>query len=122
LLNKQIAARAKGVWLPFFPPDLRRSQIVYVNPRRTTLFQFKTETEILQEWYKLRAIIQLVGLEISSGKNVHFNFILSNGSRSTQRDEEYPTDQTHIFLADAPNKIRSVTIHYNIYQIAGFSF
>jgi hypothetical protein len=48
---------------------------------------------------------------------------MSNGTRSTQRDEEYPTDFTHMIPADALHKIRSVTIHYysNIY-IEGFCF
>ena len=63
LLNKQIAARAKGVWLEFFAPVFRRSQIVCLKTDSTILFQFQTETAILQEWYKTRAINQIVGFE-----------------------------------------------------------
>ena len=123
LLNKQIAARAEGVWLPFFAPVFRRSQIVCVHPESTTLFQFQTETAMLQEWLKTRAINQLVGFENhrEDGESGGFNFILRNGTRSTQRDERWPTDYTHMIPADARNKIRSVNIHYGS-SIAGFSF
>ncbi len=88
LLNKQIAARAKGVRVQFFAPVFRRSQIVRPLPKSTTLFQFQTETEILQQWYKSSAIIQLIGFENNQedGSGVNFNFILSNGTRSSQRD------------------------------------
>jgi hypothetical protein len=66
LLNKKIAARAKGVWLSFLEaPALRRSQIACPNPKSTTLFQCFDETAILQEWFKTRAINQLVGFENS---------------------------------------------------------
>ena len=65
----------------------------------------------------------LVGFENSmkDGTNAHFNFILSNGTRSTQRDWGYPTDYTHMIPADSLNKIRSVKIHYYDH-IVGFSF
>ncbi len=61
LLNRQIAARAKGVWLEFFAPALKRSQIVCPNQYSTTLFKFQTETVILEQWLKTRAINQLAG-------------------------------------------------------------
>ncbi len=125
LLNKQIAARAKGVWLQFFTPVFRRSQIICPNPKSTTLFQFQTETDILQEWYNSRAINQLVGFENDhkDGTGNLFNFILSNGTRSTQRDKNHPTKYTHMIPAETLHKIRSVTIHYYINEcIGGFSF
>ncbi len=124
LLNKQIAARAKGVWLEFFAPVFRRSQIVCVNPDSTTLFQFQTETAILQEWFKTRVINQLVGFENNrqDGKDCFFNFILSNGTRSTQRDERF-NYYDRMIPADLLNKIRSVTIYNNYHNcINGFSF
>ncbi len=54
---------------------------------------------------------------------MYFNFILSNGAQSTQRDENYPTDHTFMMPTDALKQIRSVTIHYlpNV-NILGFSF
>ncbi len=124
LLNKQIAARAKGVWLQFFAPVFRRSQIVCPNPESTTLFQIQTETAFLQEWFKTGAINQLVGFENDEedGLGRLFNFILSNGTRSTQRDEDYPTKYDHMLPTDALNKIRSVTIHHNTFCIFGFKF
>ncbi len=46
------------------------------------------------------------------GYSRYMNFILSNGDRSKQIDEEYPTNYTFMMPADAHNKIRSVTIYY----------
>jgi hypothetical protein len=115
LLNKQITARAEGIWLPFLlVPVLRRSQIVYPYPESsTTLFQFFDETAILQDWFKTRAINQLVGFENDrvSGSGWNFNFIMSNGTRSTQRDFWAPTKYAYMMPEDALNKIRSVIIH-----------
>ncbi len=55
----------------------------------------------------------LVGFQNrQSGGGYFFNFILSNGARSTQRDKSYPTDHTFMIPADAINRIRSVTIYY----------
>jgi hypothetical protein len=105
LLNKQIAARAEGVWLPFFAPFLRKSQIVCPDPKSTTLFKFPDETSILQEWFKTRALHKLAGFEnnCESGIGTKFNFILSNGARSTQRDEYTPTDYTFMMPSVAIN-------------------
>jgi hypothetical protein len=88
LLNKKIAARAKGVWRQFFVPVFRRSQIVPPNPESFTLFEFFDETAFLQEWFKTGTMNQLVGFENFSkdGISNKFNFILSNGTRSTQRE------------------------------------
>ncbi len=55
------------------------------------------------------------------GDSIYMNFILSNGDRSTQRDEKYPTDYTHKIPKSSLKKIRRVTIH-NTYYIWGFSF
>ncbi len=63
--------------------------------------------------------------ETEDGGSPSMNFILSNGDRSKQRDEDWPTKYTHMMPADAHNKIRSVTIHYEYYiegSIWGFSF
>ena len=53
---------------------------------------------------------------------MHFNFILSNGTRSTQRDEKYPTKYTQMIPAGALNRIRSANIHHYNHHIQGFSF
>ncbi len=88
------------------------------------MFQFFDETAFLQEWFKTRAIIQLVGFENNNknGTGCHFNFILSNGTRSTQRDARNPTYFTHFIPKDALNKIRTVTIHHYSDCIQGFEF
>ncbi len=71
LLNKQIAARAKGVWLSFLKaPPLRRSRIVFVNPESTRWLKFSDETAILQEWFKTKTISQLVGFESSAQNGI----------------------------------------------------
>ncbi len=70
------------------------------------------------------AINQLVGFENrrQDGEGRKFNFILSNDTRSTQRDEYKPTDFTFMIPKDALQKIRIVTIYHNEYWIHGFSF
>ncbi len=88
------------------------------------MFQFPDETAFLQEWFKKRAVNQIVGFENNEedGDGSGFNFILSNGTRSTQRDWKYPTKFAFMIPTDALNKIRRVTIHYDEYLIRGFSF
>ncbi len=46
---------------------------------------------------------------------------MSNGTRSTQRDEGI-TYYDHMLPAEALNKIRSVTVHSTYGHIRGFSF
>jgi hypothetical protein len=46
---------------------------------------------------------------------------MSNDAKSTQRDEKFPTDYTHMLPDGSHKKIRSVNIHYD-YHILGFSF
>ncbi len=67
---------------------------------------------------------RLIGFENDwkNGEGSFFNFILSNGTRSTQRDEEYQTDHTFMIPADALNKIKSVCIEYYEDNISGFTF
>ncbi len=124
LLNKKIAARAEAVWLPFlYVPLLRRSQIVCPKPRSTTLFQFPDEITIRNEWLKTRALHTLVGFENEKqdGTGFYFNFILSNGTRSTQRDGDRKY-YDHMVPDDAFQKIRSVDISHYYNRTRGFSF
>ncbi len=88
------------------------------------MFHFNDEITILNEWLKTRALHTFVGFEnnFRCGKGKLFNFILSNGTRSTQRDEEDPTKYTFKIPAYVLNKIRRVSIHYYDYHIEGFSF
>ncbi len=66
----------------------------------------------------------LVGFENEDKlcRGYRFNFILSNGNRSTQIDEYDPTKYTFMVPADALNQIRSVKIFHNSYHIVCFSF
>ncbi len=69
-----------------------------------------------------RVFNTLIGFVKSSedGDDALFNFILSNGARSTQRDG-YFKYYDHMIPNEALNTIRSVTIHYTN-CINGFSF
>ena len=67
--------------------------------------------------------IYLIGFENGreDGTGSRFNWIFSNGDRSTQRDKDC-TYYDHMIPKDALNKIRSVTIRHSTYHIGGFSF
>jgi hypothetical protein len=47
---------------------------------------------------------------------------MSNGTRSTQRDEHAPTKYDHMITENALKKIRRVTIQNRFGLIVGFSF
>ncbi len=66
--------------------------------------------------------IHLIGFENNKkdGKGVHFNWILSNGHRSTQRDKNL-TYYDHMIPSEAIKRIRRVTFHISD-CIRGFSF
>ncbi len=96
--------------------------------------EFPTENEILQQWFKSRTIIQLIGFENTQndGKCGKFNFNLSNGARSEQildsdedsdvySDEDYPYFD-HMIPKKALKKIRSVRIYHGHDGIYGFIF
>ncbi len=77
---------------------------------------------MMRDW---RGVLHtLIGFENyeEDGKGIEFNFILSNGARSTQRDENWPTKYSFLIPKDALNKIRSVKIHDRYDCIHGFSF
>ena len=67
--------------------------------------------------------IHLIGFENWKEDGVWnmFNFVLSNGARSTQRDENYPTTYSHCFPKGAISRVRSVTVNYAD-CIGGFQF
>ena len=77
------------------------SDIVCPDVESPTLFEFPSQEVI--EKYKLNGVIPyLVGLENSQkdGKGFRFNFILSNGERSEQRDDG-KTYYTHFMPVEA---------------------
>ena len=82
----------------------------------------------MRDEYTAKGVIPYItGFESNkiSGRGLYFNIILSNGQRSTQRDEEKPTNFTHMMPVGADRKIRSVDI-YNYKGktefIVGFQF
>ncbi len=97
-----------------------------------TLFQFPDETAILQEWFKTGTMSQLVGFETEreDAKWCAFNFIMSNGTRSSAQrdehvdsDEDWPPRYDHMIPKDAIERTRSVSIchcHETICAFSGF--
>ncbi len=86
------------------------------------MFEFLGQAKIKQ-MIESRVFNTLISFENNrkDGHGFHFNFILSNGTRSTQRDEEDYYD--HMVPTYALNKIRSVTIYYwPDIHITGFCF
>ncbi len=119
-VNKLFYTRvAQWIGVVIIFPTIRLSEILCINTRSTQNFVFPSAA-MMREW---RGVIHtLIGFENNEvdGKGSRYNFILSNGTRSTQRDDWAPTKYTHMMPADALNKIRSVTIHYEEW-IIGFS-
>ena len=64
------------------------------------------------EYTAKEVIPYIAGFESNEedGEGLNFNIILSNGQRSTQRDEKDPTNFTHMMPVGADRKIRSVDI------------
>ncbi len=104
-------------------PSIRLSEPVAINRESTENFVFPS-VAMMRKW---RGVLHtLVGFEnnynhCESGMGDVFNFILSNGTRSAQRDgdREY---YEHFIPKKALKKIRSVNIHYFNRSIVGFSF
>ncbi len=92
---------------------------VHINHESKTIFEWPPGAK-LKEY--MAEGIYLIGIENSreNGTGNLFNWILSNGTRSTRRDggKKY---YDHMIPKDALNKIRSVTIQYDR-CIRGFSF
>ncbi len=86
---------------------------------------FEYPSKAMRDKYQATGTPFLSGFESDAedGYSSHMNFILSNGDRSTQREEDDTTDYyDHMMPADAHNKIRSVTIYQKLGYIGGFSF
>ena len=121
-VNKLFYKRVAGwIRVVIIFPTIRRSETVCIKPESTEDFVVFPSAAMMRAW---RGVLHtLIGCENNEkGTGLRFNFILSNGTRSTQRDKDDPTDFTHMIPKDALQKIRSVTFHYTIYYIGGFSF
>jgi hypothetical protein len=112
-----------------FPP-IRLSNIICHNTASTEEFVFPAD--VIDQIVRSGVTNSLAGFEIIENKDVldettAFNFILSNGSRSTQDDyyDEYYDEEieTHMLPKDADKIIRSVNVYYQPGGcIAGFVF
>jgi hypothetical protein len=93
---------------------------VKINPESETIFEWPPRSKSKE--YMAKGIY-LIGFENDEydGTGYCFNWILSNGDRSAQRDGERETKYDHMIPADALNKIRSVNIT-NANHIDGFQF
>ncbi len=81
------------------------------------VFKFPSEAMVKEMLKNNGALVTLIGFENNKkdDQGNMFNFIMSNGARSTQRDPSNRTDHTFMIPADAIKRIRSVTIHYTYY-------
>ncbi len=112
-VNKLLYTRvAQWIRVVIIFPTIRLSEPAGIYFRSTENFVFPSAA-MIREW---RGVLHtLIGFENNKGdgRGYAFNFILSNGTRSTQRDRYRRTKYDYMIPADAHNKIRSVTIHYN---------
>ena len=79
---------------------------------------------MIEQWHGV--LHHLNGLENNEkdGSGTLFNFVLSNGQRSVQRDEMTPTKYSFMMPAESNRRIRSVDIYLDgdCYYIVGFQF
>ena len=69
----------------------------------------------MRDDYKASGVVPyIIGFEKNQedGKGAFLNFILSNGQRSHQTDNDYPTKYTHMMPEDAHLRIRTVEIYF----------
>ena len=120
-VNKLFYTRvAQWIRVVILFPKIRLSKPVGINQRSNKKLVFPSAA-MMRAW---RGVSALAGFENSEeyGGGVRFNFILSNGTRSTQRDADWPTKYTRMIPADVINKIRSVTVYHHDNRTYGFSF
>lgn len=104
-----------------FGSRTRLSQLLCVNSSSLTDFEFPPQAELARTLAAGKRDF-LVGFENNreNGMGLFFNFVLSNGNRSTQIDEGMNYYE-RMLPEDTLNRIRSVTIYYDV-KIFGFSF
>ncbi len=93
--------------------------MVCIESESTSEFAFPTPKMICG--WPLGVLHTLAGFENEQdGEGFGFNFILSNGLRSNQKDNDFQTDYT--FMMPEGSEIRSVTIWYWSSVVAAFQF
>jgi len=99
------------------------TNVICINTRSTVEYVFPTQ--VMRDKFQATGMPFLNGFESpkEDGESDFMNFIMSNGDRSTQRDNEKPTNYTLMFPASSIDKIRHVTVYYEPDEcITGFSF
>ncbi len=117
-VNKLFYTRV-AQWIRFVT-IIRLSEPVCINTRSTENFVFPSAA-MLREWCGVLHTLVGFANEKENGSGIRFNFILSNGTRSTQSDQGWENEYNFMIPSSALNKIRSITIHYFNF-IYGFSF
>ena len=75
---------------------------------------------MIDDWCgSLHYLVGFENVKKNGFKGMRFNFILSNGARSWQRDYKYRTDEsceyfTHMMPKDAHKKIKMVDIYFTV--------
>ncbi len=85
---------------------------------------FEYPNQAMRDAFNAQEVIPyIVGFENDEvdGTGSKFKIIMSNGDRSTQR-EEWPTNSTQMFPPGSHKMIRAVKIHFRKAIIGGFSF
>lgn len=99
------------------------TEVAAVNPNSITVFEYPSIP--LGDKNKTKGVTPyIVGFENDEkdGTGQRLNIILSNGKRSTQRDEDRPTKYDIMLPVGAYKNISSVDIYYSYGSIDGFVF
>jgi hypothetical protein len=100
----------------------KMSELICHNPNSIEVFEFPNQAFVYDNLSN-GVLHSLTGLQTNVSNGAHFNFIVSNGDRSKQRDKDFPTNSTNMIPEGA--KIRSVDIYYyegSLSYITGFEF
>lgn len=99
----------------------RLTDVILVNDYNTEVFAYPPESQ-KQECLAKGVYLKGVKNNLSDGSGARFNWVLSNGNKSNQMDDDWPTDYPHMMPEQVPNQIRSVDILYDDECIRGFNF
>lgn len=112
LVSKVLSIRV-NVWMQmkYLGPKIRHSLVVCQNNQNGTVYEFPKHDEITK-MLSSRVLHFLVGFQNNheDGTGIRFNFIMSNGLRSSLKFVQ--TDYEHMIPKEAQNKIKSIVVHY----------
>jgi hypothetical protein len=73
----------------------RLSEVILINPENTEVFAHPPENK-KEECLAQGVYLSGVKNNLSDGSGARFNWVLNNGHKSEQRDDDWPTDFTHL--------------------------